>query len=733
MSFASPAFVIAGLCAVAIPILIHLLWRQQRRPVEWAAMRFLLEAWRRHRRRLRIEQMLLLALRCGLLIALGAALAKPRLSGNLGPFAGSSRTMYVVVDDGLLSGVQNDAGVSALDRHIETALSLIDDLRPGDRVGVVSASQPARALLLPPTTDIGAARTVLRNMTSEYSATDFAGAIRVLNEQLGDHSDDGSAVVLMLSEFRSGSARLAEPLIEFGGLRDRLVILAPTPAESLAPNVSIVAVEPVRSVILARSMDGSDIVTIRLRRSGGDLERQTVTVRLSGDGVRSMTPRPVTFAAGQVEATVDFVLDFTAHENRELVLHAKIDADALDADNERFAVLTLRRSIRGLLLDRRTFGLDPTLDRLGAGRWVSRALEPVREPIAASASIELIETEPGTITTADLQSMDFVVIVRPDLVQEDGWRLLRTYLERGGLVLCMPPSESPIHYWTDSLRTHLNLPWQFDREVRESVGTSIDADVPGSALMRMIAADLPHLVQAVEVNRHLPVQATAQDAEVILRMTGGEPLVLSRLIHGSDSASESGMFLYIAAALQLDWTNLPARPLMVPLMQELVRQGVSEVRSRFTYIAGQTPILPSAAIIEFPSGETVPLDSQRRPVNRLSSSGIYVLRDSAQLPLRSLAVNIDPEAAVADPQSADQVRAWIERAGPVRMFDADEVQILADLRDSQTTSPIAAAILIAMACLLIAETLFARRVSRAHSAHSVHGVTGIRPTVMEGS
>ena len=64
MTLVTPALAIAGLCAIAIPILIHLLMRQRRRPIPFAAMRFLIEAFRKHKRRLQLEQMLLLAVRC---------------------------------------------------------------------------------------------------------------------------------------------------------------------------------------------------------------------------------------------------------------------------------------------------------------------------------------------------------------------------------------------------------------------------------------------------------------------------------------------------------------------------------------------------------------------------------------------------------------------------------------------------------------------------------------------
>src|SRR5579871_4964105 len=50
--------------AVSVPIIIHLLHRRRFRIVQWAAMRFLLAAQRKNSRRIRLEQLVLLALRC---------------------------------------------------------------------------------------------------------------------------------------------------------------------------------------------------------------------------------------------------------------------------------------------------------------------------------------------------------------------------------------------------------------------------------------------------------------------------------------------------------------------------------------------------------------------------------------------------------------------------------------------------------------------------------------------
>ena len=53
-----------GLAAIGIPIAIHLLNKFQVKEVTWAAMRFLRESIEKNQRRLQMEDILLLLLRC---------------------------------------------------------------------------------------------------------------------------------------------------------------------------------------------------------------------------------------------------------------------------------------------------------------------------------------------------------------------------------------------------------------------------------------------------------------------------------------------------------------------------------------------------------------------------------------------------------------------------------------------------------------------------------------------
>src|SRR5205085_16357 len=95
--FLNPYTMVAGAALVSSPIIIHLINRIRYRRVRWAAMEFLLKSQKRNRRRLIIEQLILLALRILLVLLLGLLLA--RFISDALAFTQPQGSLHVVVLD----------------------------------------------------------------------------------------------------------------------------------------------------------------------------------------------------------------------------------------------------------------------------------------------------------------------------------------------------------------------------------------------------------------------------------------------------------------------------------------------------------------------------------------------------------------------------------------------------------------------------------------------------------
>src|SRR5688572_21227285 len=112
--------------AAAIPILIHLFARQRYRRVSWAAMDFLLRAFKKTRRRIRLEQLLLLLLRILAILLFVLALAEPLVdtSAVLGG-ADGRREVVVILDDSFSMGLKEADGSTPFGRARDQAARLV--------------------------------------------------------------------------------------------------------------------------------------------------------------------------------------------------------------------------------------------------------------------------------------------------------------------------------------------------------------------------------------------------------------------------------------------------------------------------------------------------------------------------------------------------------------------------------------------------------------------------------
>ncbi|MEM7623159.1 MAG: BatA domain-containing protein, partial [Planctomycetota bacterium] len=287
MGFVHPFIFAAGAAAIALPILIHLLFRRRRRPIRFAAMRFLEQAIRKQRRRLQLEQWILLLLRCLVILLIALGLARP-LFGD-GPLGGRPKDVLLLVDDaivsGVLSGVVADGNATEFEDSVAfaaEAISTLDQLR-GDRVTIVTLASPAERRTPSPALEPADASRRLAAIEPTAAAPDWPGATRLIGEWLGAVEDSRSAVVVIASSLRGGSELVAESLPDLAGASEAprdVAVVARLPAEAPAATVAITAVTPTREVAVDDDFRGpAGQVRVTLTRSGS-LREAVTDVRL---------------------------------------------------------------------------------------------------------------------------------------------------------------------------------------------------------------------------------------------------------------------------------------------------------------------------------------------------------------------------------------------------------------------------------------------------------------------
>ncbi len=224
----SPLLLYAGGAAASVPILIHLFSKRRFRRVGWAATDFLMEAQRRNRRRVRIEELILLALRCLAMFLIGLMLARMFLRPEaLAAVLGSSgRTERIIVlDDSFSMGLRasQEAGLppaaatadmnrSGAGTVFASAVAAVDQLlhwvadeSPGDAVSIVLTSRPEQPVWTAPaagTMDRQSLRGVLDGLAPSYQAGRLRESMTSVRRMLESREGLVNSVVYVVSDFQ---------------------------------------------------------------------------------------------------------------------------------------------------------------------------------------------------------------------------------------------------------------------------------------------------------------------------------------------------------------------------------------------------------------------------------------------------------------------------------------------------------------------------------------------------
>ncbi len=753
MNFLHPGLLLAGVLAVSIPIIIHLLFRQRRKPVRWAAMRFLIEAYRKRRRRLKIEHLILLAVRCLVIACLAFALGRPLLDAA-GLLGSSGRDVYVLIDNGVASSLRTTNGETALDAHKRTAKDMLEALNSGDRAGLIALGGPADPIVLPASSDIGAVTRLINGLEATDGATDLQGALGALAahlESLEGDEDPRPTVGLLLSEFRTGSADITKPLISTLSGLEGVRLLALQPDATSAGNVQIVGIEPLRSVVLTGAGRAAEDVSVRVRlaRTGSAVGEAGVTsVRL-----RALDPNEldapgaddsrasVRWTPGQSDASVTMSVRLDRAGEAGVgasVLVGSIDRDALEADNSLRTPVRITDALEVGIVGTRRFSGGTSVAQRSAADWLRPALAPTE-----STPVRITDLEPGALDAPTLAGLDALFVAQPDLVPEESWATLRTFADDGGMVVVTPPSEATVHLWTDPFLRAFGLDWTFGREAIDAPADAVftiqpDAnDGAGSGgVLTLLADELEPLVRPVGVFRTLaPDLGASTGTTRVLSLDNGEPwLVATRPgsgIRGETGAnvpsgtpvdnqgSGRGVLFYLASAPTLTWTDLPARPLMVPLAQELVRQGVGSSSAGQAPIAGSPIAAPGGAtsITLLSSGSearTIDVDSSGLVRSPIRKAGVWIARDRAGRDEGVIAVNADTNGARTGVYDPEALLAWIGGVfGPAEGASEavtwlDPAEPAGALESGERGSPFSMPLLLMALLFAIVETLLAR-------------------------
>jgi len=433
-------WLLAGGAAVAAPILIHLLSRRRFRIVDWAAMDFLLDADKRNRRRIRLEHLLLMLLRCLIVLLIAMLVARPFLQPTgLASMLGSAvRTERIVIlDDSPSMQLQVD-NRTVFDRGRRQLIQFIRTQaqeRPDDTLTLLTTSNPREPVIHSRYFDraeelIAAIDPLSVSDTAANWVEVFDAAAEAIDEAEARGGGPGTRLVQVISDVRQvdwitlgegdaggGLSGALTTSIERLADRTQGMVLIDV-GEPRPENLTIRSIEPRQKTLVAEVPTRFEVTVANHGESEVHDVRVTVTVEEAMPLVRFIDRIP---PGGEAAAS----FSFTFREPGSASVAAEIEPDALPADNRRTCVARVRSGVNVMLVDG-----DPSSEYGEAETFfLARALRPPGD--ATSGNVVEVITE-NQFASADLSEQQ--VLFFANLYQVDPAQLeaLKRWVEAGG-------------------------------------------------------------------------------------------------------------------------------------------------------------------------------------------------------------------------------------------------------------------------------------------------------------
>ncbi|MFA5190489.1 MAG: BatA domain-containing protein [Verrucomicrobiia bacterium] len=614
ISFLNP-LMLAGLAAIAAPIILHLLNRQRFRIVPWGAMMFLRQSLAKATRRLRFQHWLLMLVRIFILAFLALALARPLVKTAFTAYLGHSRTDLVLVLDNSFSTTHTSGETSDFENIRRTALSLIDTLRQGDTVSVIIASDTARPLSSDPSFELQRTKQAIVQLQPQPRPANMLRAaeeIAVLLPKLRNPNHevyfitDGAA--RGWSTDRTGDWERVAAV--FAKRQPKPTVRVLTVAAADRPNFAIVDLNVQPRIVAASSTARLTARVANHSSAAGD-----ISATLSIDGIQKAA-KDAHIEAGDT-AAVTFNIQFPEPGPHRVALD--IGADALPLDNRRYLALDAVETLPVLIADGSP---SPNAFRSGSG-FLAAALQPSDEGV-----VKPVVMDAHALASADLSRYRVLVLANVARVDRALAEKLEQFVASGRGLLVAPGSLAEAADYNHALfqEGRYLLPAKLLSVVRAQ--PNAPNRVSANATWRPELAELTQ-AQVQSWWRLNPGAGTF----TLATLANGDPLLISRRLG-------DGRVLQTALPLDNSWSDLPIHPVFVPLVHEMIYELAIPTQASRNLLVGEPP--PASDI-------------------KTDEPGVFASAG------RALAVNLDAtesDLMPISPTQRDSIARWLDATFP---------------------------------------------------------------------
>ncbi len=579
-SLLNAAFLL-GIAAAAVPVVIHLIHKRRARALDFPSLMFLHLVDLRLAGRKKLRELVVLALRTAAIALFAFGLSKPilrtRAAGEGGEPKKTSTTAVIVIDNSYSMGFK-ESGVTRLERAKDKSLEVLKTLAPGNSASVIAVCghTPSDALL---SRDLRGLQKRVEQLKIGPSAGSLEGALDIAARAL-ESSTEINKELYIISDYQEllWAPVLAGEMLQNLSGSLVLVDVAQEPGANLA----------LTSVQMAPSPAQAGMIEIGAKVRNYSSQSMTARLALVLEG-KTRSEYPVTVPPGS-EAAVSFL----QNDAGNLRGHVFLKTDGLAMDNKRFfafcaddspGVLVVNGAPSDIWDFDETFYLVCAIAPGTRGQGFGGAGQ---RPAAKQA------VEPRVITARELPKArlaDYSAVVLANIgrLNRPAADLLADYVrEGGGLIIFCGDQVKPELYnkmFRDKSSSRL-LPCTLIGPRDYEEGLDVLSLVPLDWEHSIFSALKDIREDGFSTTYFSRVMVCEEDrgdrsVSVLARFSNGSPALLERKVG-------AGCVLFFAATCDRDWTNMPLRPVYLPLVHQMLSYIAGRRQHASSYLVGET-------------------------------------------------------------------------------------------------------------------------------------------------
>ena len=761
-----------AMAGLAVPVVIHLLSRYRSRQMDWAAMELLKRAMVVRSKRLRLEDLLLLALRCLAAALIALSLRRPYLSQAGSGGGGDGAAGVLIAIDGSLSMSYRPGQTSRFKDALKRAQDVLATVKPGSPVTLAVMGSRLHVPVRDKAYEPEAFKEELARLMPLSDTLDLATCLGEIDAMVRETKAASHECFLITDAQAVSWARVPDAVnARLQSLREFCrVFLLPT-GTTENQNLAITRLAVGSGVLRANT---TAMYVAEVANTGTETATNVkVQLFLTGPGIEGKDAKPAPGASPRAGASNflgvlkdERLLDRIAtKETQSISLYARFEkpglyiltarisregqgaaGDGLATDDVRYAVADVRGTINVLCVDG-----DPSMEPFkGETDFLAAALSsggPAGDALGGGSGIAVDTVPVGGLKVGRLSNYDVVFLANVPELDKFRVTALEEYVRRGGgLVVFLGDKIIPATFnaqWTGAGGTPLLPAKVGDRAPSKGKPGASEGDKGGSVEGWPLDTDIPyHPITGVFHSMRKPLWTSIRirdffkvtpnpEAQTLLRIApSGYPLLVEQTLG-------RGRVLLCTTTANRKWTDLVVYPAYLMMMQQAVTHLTRKVHEA-PYLVSQRlvldlpPLAPAKVSVLAGEPAETPVELAQIGVSERDSQkvadagpadrpGIYTVSwPQCPAPLKA-AVNVDPQesdlAVLRGGALAD-----VARKLSVRLV-AENDDIYAAVRESRKGREIWFTLLMialsALAVEAVLGKLFTRRMSHGSRGPSV--------------